>query len=136
VVSLCCIGETLATTVLARTMEATTAPDVRHVVHEILTDEVSHSRLGWAHLAAESAAGHAGFVGELLPRMLAAGIPTDLFAAQPAGADAEALRAYGVLPKAELVEIFQATMRDVIFPGFEQMGIDVASARAWLARHA
>ncbi len=136
IASLCCIGETLATTVLATTLEAVTAPDVRGVVHEILGDEVRHSRLGWAHLAGEAKLGHARFLGGFLPRMLAAGVPSDLFAGALPEPDAEALRGYGVLPKTELVEIFQATMEQVIFPGFEELGVDVTQARAWLSSQA
>lgn len=135
VVSLCCIGETLATTVLATTLEAATAHDVREVVHAILADEVRHSRLGWAHLAAESERGRAAFLGDFLPSMLAAGVPPDLFARGAAEPGEEALRAYGVLSKTELVEIFRATMSDVILPGFERLGVDATKARAWLQSH-
>src|SRR5262249_19202454 len=53
VVSLCCIAETLSVAALGAILEVTLAEDIQEVVRAILKDEVSHARLGWAHLAAE-----------------------------------------------------------------------------------
>lgn len=132
VVSLCCISETIATTVLTASMEAARAEDIRDAVHAILKDEVEHSRLGWAHLAGERSLGRGAFLAAWIPRMLEAGIPQDLFdAGAPLEDDAE-LQEYGCLSKARLRSIFCETLEQVVFPGFEMLGVDPAQARGWL----
>ena len=43
-----------------------TDEQIKTTLHELLKDEVGHAQLGWAHLAAERAAGRGGFLRDLL----------------------------------------------------------------------
>ena len=131
VVSLCCIAETLSVAALGKIREATVASDISTVVHELLKDEVKHARLGWAHLRVEVERGRAAFLADLLPGMMVAGIPADLFNDEAEVTTEEAL-AFGQLPRACRAEVFRETFEAVIFPGFEAAGVDTAAARAWL----
>jgi hypothetical protein len=135
IMSLCCIAETLSVAALGAILEVTVATDIRDVVQSILKDEASHAKLGWAHLAAERERGRGGFLGELLPRLMAASIPDDLFLAQGGPENEEAL-AFGQLPRSRRVTIFCETFDQVIFPGFGAVGVDTAAARTWLSERA
>jgi hypothetical protein len=132
VVSLCCMAETLSVAALGAIFDVTVATDIRDVVHEILRDETSHAKLGWAHLATERAAGRGDFLSERLARMMAASIPDDLFAVDLDAENEEAL-AFGQLSRRRRVTVFRETFERVIFPGFDALGIATIAARAWLA---
>jgi hypothetical protein len=132
VVAACCITETESVATLTALLEAPAEPRVREVLHAIARDEVLHSRMGWAHLAREAGGGVA-FLAPWIPVMLAGTVDADLFAGAGPEPDAAALLALGVLPRAEKRAIFVGALEDVVFPGLEQLGVDAAPARAWLA---
>ncbi|HVU03687.1 MAG TPA: hypothetical protein VHE30_18135 [Polyangiaceae bacterium] len=133
-VAVCCISETMNTALLTRCLEVTKDPEIRRTVHELLKDEVKHSRLGWAHLASERAAGRGGFLRDVLPLMLEASVEPGFLqgAAQPPWDDA--LYDYGELPWSELVGIYRDTLELVIFKGLDALGVDTTEGRAWLER--
>ncbi len=134
-VAVCCISETMNTSLMTRCMEVVRDEEIRSTLHELLEDEVRHARLGWAHLAAERAGGRGQFLGDVLPLMLEASVePGFLEGTQPAPWT-DALYDYGELPWAELVRIYRDTMSLVIFPGLDAMGVDTTKGRAWLAEH-
>jgi hypothetical protein len=134
-VAVCCISETMNTSLMTRCMEVVRDEEIRATLRELLEDEVRHARLGWAHLAAERARGRGQFLGDVLPLMLEASVePGFLEGTQPAPWT-DALYDYGELPSAELVRIYRDTMSLVIFPGLEAMGIDTTKGRAWLEEH-
>jgi hypothetical protein len=119
------------------TYEAARDAGVRRAVREILKDEVTHSRLGWAHLAAERASDHGAFVSDLLPNMLAGAASEGLFAPDEHEGKGEArdeqLLLHGELSLSTRRAIFVQTLTQVIFPGFAALGIETGPARAWLA---
>lgn len=134
VVAVCCISETMNTALMTRCQEVAKDEAIRATLHELLTDEVNHARLGWAHLAAERAEGRGGFLGDVLPLMLEASVEPGFLEGTAPPAWTDALYDYGELPGPELVQIYCDTMNVVVFPGFEAMGIDTAKGRAWLAQ--
>ena len=129
-VAMSCVTETLSAALLME-MRAAAADDlVRDVIHEVLVDEVDHSRLGWAHLAAESRRCSVGFLGDRLPAMLADTVAEELF-----GPDADAspeLDGLGALSRGTRKAVFAATMLDVVFPGLRRFGIDTGAGERWL----
>ncbi len=133
VVALSCITETLSTALLGAIEEASTDSLVTHTAHSILRDEVQHSRLGWAHLAAEKGRGAGPTIAEYLPAMLQGTVNDELFADGEEGPEAAALSGLGALQRAERLSVFSETLRSVVFPGLETLGIDPAAGRAWLA---
>jgi hypothetical protein len=129
-VAACCITETESVATVATLLAADCEPKVAAALHEIARDEVSHSRMGWAHLAREAGALDVGFLSPWIPVMLAGTVPADFFARTTA--EPGDLLRFGVLPHAKKKEIFAATLRVIVFPGLEQHGVDAAPARAWL----
>jgi hypothetical protein len=135
-VAVCCISETMNTSLLTRCQEVAKDEAIGATLHELLTDEVNHARLGWAHLAAERAEGRGKFLGDVLPLMLEASVEPGFLEGTQVGAWTDAMFDYGELPWSELVQIYRDTLNVVIFPGLEAAGIDTAKGRAWLAAHA
>jgi hypothetical protein len=129
-VAACCITETESVSTVTTLLCADCEPQVAAALREIARDEVSHSRMGWAHLAREAEALDVGFLSPWIPVMLAGTVPVGFFA--PAAPEPEGLLRYGVLPRSEKQRVFAATLREVILPGLVQHGVDAAPARAWL----
>jgi hypothetical protein len=135
-VAVCCISETMNTSLLTRCLEVAKDVDIRATLHELLKDEVRHARLGWAHLAAERAAGRGEFLRDVLPLLLDASVEPGFLDGPPPAPWTDALYDYGELPWAELVQIYRDTLNLVIFPGLDAVGVDTSKGRAWLAEHA
>jgi Rubrerythrin len=136
VVAACCITETESMATLTTLMACEPDPEVRAVLHSISKDEVVHSRMGWAHLSRESAAGEVAFLAPLIPAMLAGTVDEGLFGPPPADEDPEGLLRLGVLPLEKKREVFLGTLEQVVFPGLEKFGVDPDPGRRWLARAA
>ncbi len=133
VVAVCCISETMNTSLMTRCAEVVRDEDIAATLHELLEDEVKHARLGWAHLAAERAAGRGAFLGDVLPLMLEASVEPGFLEGTSPAPWTDALYEYGELPWAELVEIYRGTLDLVVFPGLDAVGVSTAKGRAWLA---
>jgi hypothetical protein len=132
-VAACCITETESMAVLTTLLGAVRAGSLRRTLRELSSDEVRHSRLGWAHLASEHASGVTAFLAPLVPAMLDGNAPPDLFADVGPEREDERLLRFGVLPHALKREVFVETLEQVVFPGLERFGVDTAAARAWLS---
>jgi len=134
VVSMSCITETLSTALLGEMHERATDPRVREVIHEVLRDEVQHSRLGWAYLASEHARGSVAFVADHVPGMLAGAITEEIFRPIDPGGESEdeLLARHGALERSRRLAIFAGTMRAVVFPGLARFGVDPSAGARWL----
>jgi hypothetical protein len=133
VVAVCCISETMNTSLLTRCQEVAKDVQIRATLHELLEDEVRHAQLGWAHLASERAAGRGDFLCDVLPLMLEASVEPGFLEGELPVPWTEALYDYGELPLPELVQIYCETLEVVVFRGFEAMGVDTHHGRAWLS---
>ncbi len=135
-VAACCVAETVSVGVLMRLRPVAGDERMRAVLHELLQDEIVHSRLGWAYLAHVAPSESVAFLGRFLPDMIEA---TAAEASQPTALapedDDPALLPHGVLPHAERRALFASAMRDVVMPGLEQHGVPTGPAREWLERH-
>jgi hypothetical protein len=132
-VAVCCISETMNTSLMMRCLEVAKDVEIRATLHELLKDEVRHARLGWAHLAAERATGRGQFLCDVLPLLLEASVEPGFLDGRAAAPWTEALYEYGELPWTELVQIYRDTLKLVIFPGLDAVGVDTSKGRAWLA---
>lgn len=130
-VAFCCITESINAALLAHTLSAVTDAETRRVVRDILADEVSHSRIGWGHLASRTDL--SPFLAPWLPVMLEATVPEALFGGSDDGAG-EGLVAYGVLSRATLQQIFLETMSEVVLPGLRRFGVATDPAEAFVRR--
>jgi hypothetical protein len=132
VVAVCCISETMNTSLLTRCQEVAKDDQIRATLHELLEDEVRHAQLGWAHLASERAAGRGDFLRDVLPLMLEASVEPGFLEGEIPVPWTESLYDYGELPLSELLQIYRETVEEVVFRGLEAMGVDTQLGRAWL----
>ena len=130
VVAACCITETESVATVTTLLAEEAEPHIREALHEIARDEVTHSRMGWTHLAREAQRGDVTFLASFIPVMLD-GTVTDQFSASED--EPLELSRYGILPHARKRELFIGALEEMIFPGLAQLGVDVMPARAWLS---
>jgi hypothetical protein len=131
-VAACCIAESISVAVLTALLTAARDDSLRAVLRELAEDEVTHARLGWAHLTLAAAGGRTAFLGPLLPGMLRGSIDDDLFESVEPEREDEALLGVGVLPHATKRDIFVRVLEEVAFPGLEGAQVDTSAARRWL----
>jgi hypothetical protein len=133
VVATCCFSETINVALLSTTLQFAKDPEIREVTRELLSDEVRHSRLGWAYLAWGRAQGLGASLAEGLPRMLATVSGPDLFADEPARENDASYRFLGDARMSERLQLFYTTVEQVILRGLQEQGIALGRAREWLA---
>lgn len=123
-VALSCVTETLSTALLMEMRPRIGDDLVRGAVSEILRDEVSHARIGWAHLAATARRSDVGWLAPHIPHMLCAALPDETSAPgnTHGGAGAPEL---GVLSREDVLRISQTVCEEVLRPGLARHGITV-----------
>jgi hypothetical protein len=134
-VSACCLNETLNACMLRAVLDRVRAPLIRKTVQTILSDEVHHARLGWTYLQHAREQGQGDFLVPMLPLMLR-GAGVELIDTPDApGRDEAQLADWGELGHSARLAVFHAAMRDIVWPGFERVGIATDIATRWLAEH-
>jgi len=131
-VAISCVTETLSCALLGTLVERAEDEHIKQAMHSILKDEIGHSRLGWAYLADETKRGPQNFIADHLPAMLAGTVSEELFVNKEAHPLEGALDGLGALSRKERLRIFDESMREVVFPGLENFGVDTTSGRKWL----
>jgi len=120
-----CVAETVATVVLATLRQEVTDPVVKAVLGVIYADEVTHARLGWSYLAYNLRAEDARFravAGAMIP-VAVAGAANVVDAPKPEDETSPALKAHGFVTPTEERALFARTVREVLAPGFEALGV-------------
>jgi hypothetical protein len=131
-VALFCVTESINATLLLRSWQSARDDQTRAALHALLTDEVRHSRIGWAYLSEQRAFNEA--LAPRLPLMLAAAVHDEDFLAAPSPPPASpALAAHGLLPQADRRRVFLEAMTDVVLPGLELCQVRTTEARRWLS---
>ena len=128
----CCFTETLNAAMLVQILKRIEIPNIHSAVHEILRDEVSHSRAGWAHLHDRCTDGQGAFLGELLPMMFELSEVRGIYGRDPSR-DEDRLAIYGEMHDSTRIDIFRSVLQDVFFPGLEGLAIPTQAGRAWLS---
>lgn len=131
VVEMCCLSETFTGVFLTDMLSEMGNGTPRMAVESLLEDEIDHGRVGWAFLAARARAKRVDGLASALPALIerTMGWVVEKARAHPEP-DTKALRSVGYLGSTTAGAIFQRTLRDVILPGFETCGIDLAPTRA------
>lgn len=136
-VAMGCVTETLSCALLLAMRDAARFGPSRAAIVEIVKDEIEHSRLGWAHLTAAAATGDVTWLAPHVAAMRADALRHDVAelptteAAGPADAgDAADLSAFGILPRARVTIVVEATWRDVIVPGLARHGVAAPAGEA------
>jgi rubrerythrin len=126
VVAQCCLNETTASAFLERCLAFTTAELARATFRELLSDEVDHARIGWAHLASSrtSPATRAA-IASWLPSMIATNLRA--WRARPQVPTEPQYARHGVLPWATVDQAVTAAVDDLILPGLRHVGIALGS---------
>ncbi len=129
VVEMCCLNETFTGVYLTEMRARATDPAARAAVESLLADEIGHGRAGWAYLATRQGDPALDALAKELPALVDRSMSAVARAAkQHPEADDPALEAFGWLGSAAATELYQQTLRDVIVPGFESLGV-VTDAR-------
>lgn len=122
IVECCCLSETFTVAYFTEMLEVATHPIGEAVVRSLLEDEIDHGRVGWAYLA--SAASRAG-LDEMLPRLVEITVAPVIEGAERAPEpDDPELLPHGYLGSTRGADIYRRTLREVILPGFDSIGVD------------
>jgi hypothetical protein len=128
-----CINETIASAWLERSFRDATSTLARAAVRELMADDVYHARLGWAHLASPQVTAEVrAEIAAWLPRLLEAAALPWLRDAKRFGAG---VPEHGVPSGATTREVVASTVRTVVLPGFEALGVETRPGSEWTARH-
>lgn len=123
-VALSCVTETLSSALLLAMSETATDTLVADTVHHILKDEISHSRLGWAHLADESRREDVAWLAPYVGGMLRDALRSDIAPMTSEHAPKNA-PAFGILTPSVVGNVTREAIEAVIVPGLSRFGIDV-----------
>jgi hypothetical protein len=136
VISICCLGETVAVALIGAERHEMPVGPLRDLLAQILADEVGHARFGW-HLLAREAPGlepaEHDALARYLPRAFAhleAHELDHIPLGPPWPADAAH---YGLCDGADARALFHDTVEHIIIPGLAAH--DLPAAAAWRARH-
>jgi hypothetical protein len=127
VVGQCCLNETTASAFLERCLQHTRAELPHATFRELLSDEVDHARLGWAHLASPRVSTETrAAIAAWLPSMIATNLRA--WQARPDVPVDPVYAAHGVLPLATTNQAIAAAVDDLIIPGFRHVGIELLTS--------
>jgi hypothetical protein len=129
IVGQCSLNETLASAVLEASLEATTGPLARAALRELLSDEIDHARIGWAHLASLAPAERAE-VQPWLYGITLANVKVWRETEREYPSD-ERLISQGALSRALLERALLTAVRELVVPGFASLGFETAALQRW-----
>lgn len=134
-VTLGCVNETIAAVFIEQSLAATTSPSARATLGVILADEVEHGRAGWVYLA--SMIGDRDLVAAVqremasIVRKVTACWFDDVRITLPEGAPEHGLPSNDDTHRSVVM-----ALRDVVLPGFVELGLDTTAARAVMEEYA
>jgi hypothetical protein len=132
----CAISESLNATLLAVSLERSEPSWLRDLLRGLLRDEVQHARLGWAIATWQAERRSLAHLTPWIAPTLRDAVSEELLAERdeaPAAAISPRDRGLGLWTATERVELIAATLRDVVCPGLEGLGLDGSEAREWVA---
>lgn len=129
-VTMCCVNEAIACSFLEACLAGATSPCVRAAVGELLADEVLHARAGWIFVAKQPRPMRGAIEANLhtLVEPVIQGWWDEGAITLPEGAKEHGIPSVDATRACAL-----AAMRDIVLPGFEQLGFDVGATRSWLS---
>ncbi len=131
VVGQCVLNETTAGAFLECCVQHASGPVASAALRELLSDEIDHGRIGWAHLASLDAGTRAEVARWMFPM---AYLNLQIWKTEtPYDADhSDALTRHGA-PAAELIHAaLVGALRDLIVPGMKELGTNASAIEAWL----
>jgi len=125
----CALNETTASAFLETCLAESTSPLAHAALRELLSDEIDHARIGWAHLACLDGPSRAAVTPWLL-RMMKANLAMWRESGAPPTPSTK-LSECGVPSKESIDSAVLGALRALVIPGLERLGYDVGEARAW-----
>jgi hypothetical protein len=127
-VTLGCVNETIAAVFIEASLEAATSPSARATLGVILADEVEHGRAGWIYLSSVKGDQQIADVVQremaTMVRKVSACWFDDACITLPDGAPD-----HGLPGNDETHRAVVSALRELVLPGFAQLGFDTAAAR-------
>jgi hypothetical protein len=131
VLGICCISETIASAYLQTSLSIAGAKIARSALRELLSDEIEHARIGWAHLASRQVtAPTRRALGDALVHLLDAALR--VWTMQNECPRAAGFPDHGWLPTEQVRSIARKAIEELVLPGLAEVGIDARSAARWL----
>lgn len=125
------LNETTASAFLQCCLEHATGTLARAALRELLSDEIDHARIGWAHLASLARPTRVD-LGAWMPRLARANLRIWRETVRPAAAGPEVV-AHAQAPAHAIDHALVAATEELIVPGCDHLGIPTEALRAWLA---
>lgn len=132
IVGQCVFNETTASAYLEASLaHAADGTLAKAALRELLSDEIDHGRIGWAHLASLDARTRAA-VGPWLHPMAFTNLREWRRETPVDPTHTDVMTAQGVPPAATIHEALLDALRTLIVPGLEELGMDVRALRGWI----
>jgi hypothetical protein len=131
IVGQCILNETTAGAFLETCLEQAEGILAKSALRELLSDEIDHGRIGWAHLASLNDEARAAVAEWLLPmaflnlRLWKHESPHD-------PTHTGALTRHGAPPASVIHEALVDALRTLIVPGLKELHIETSALEAWL----
>jgi hypothetical protein len=135
IVGQCVLNETTATAFLETCLAHATGPLAKRALRELLSDEIDHGRVGWAHLASVSAATRREVGRWLLPM---AYLNLRLWKEESPLEESPApeLAAHGAPPGEVIHAALVGALETLIVPGLRELGVPTEPVERWLSEGA
>jgi hypothetical protein len=127
----CAMNETFASAFLEVSLGLAQAPLGRAALRELLSDEIDHARIGWAHLA-ELSEQQRKELAPWLDSLVYANLKMWRDTPRATATDAE-LHRHGAPPPEAIERALIGAIRDLIIPGLARFGLPTRSLSLWLA---
>lgn len=129
IVGQCALNETFASSVLEASFAACEGALAKAAIRELLSDEVDHARIGWAHLGALTPDEKRQLDPFLLP-LVRINMKTWLETSREYPTD-DTLVSHGALSIGLLKTALHSCVRDVLIPGFAHVGLRTDELERW-----
>jgi len=127
----CAMNETFASAFLELSLGLADAPLGRAALRELLSDEIDHARIGWAHLA-EMSDNQRAELAPWLDSLVYANLKMWRDTPRVATTDVDLVR-HGAPPPEAIERALLGAVRDLIIPGLAHFGLPTRSLAHWLA---
>jgi hypothetical protein len=119
----CAMNETFASAYLEASLGLARAPLARAAAQALLSDEIDHARIGWAHLASLTETERRELA-PWLPSLLASNLAMWRAIPRP-GPEARSLARHGMVPGEAVERALFGAVRELIVPGFGRFGFEL-----------
>jgi hypothetical protein len=132
IIGQCVFNETTASAYLECSLDhATDGTLAKSALRELLSDEIDHGRIGWAHLASCDERTRAA-VAPWLHAMAFTNLKEWRHETPYDRSHTDAMTKQGVPPAQVVHEALVDALRSLIIPGFEQLQMDVSALKKWV----